>query len=143
MYRAQLVKEVLDHSPKSYQHSETKAATWWSDEWQSRVFTDEELLKRIPKNIYDIHKSVVKERGRVDEMVADVVAKAMKEWAISHGATHYTHWFQPIHMSSAEKHEAFIDRDSSNKTIMVYFIFILIHIQLILNHFKRNLQAHH
>lgn len=119
MHRAQLIREVLENHPRSSQNIEIKAATWWQENWQSQVFTDEELRKRIPKSIYEIHKATIKEHRQLDILCADVVANAMKEWAISHGATHYTHWFQPIHMSTSEKHEAFYNTTSPLQTIMV------------------------
>ena len=72
------------------------------------VFSDSVMRARLPKNIY---KSVMKTKKfgvPLEQSVADVVANAMKDWAVEKGATHYTHWFQPMTGVSAEKHDSFI-----------------------------------
>ncbi len=72
------------------------------------VFSDTVMRDRLPKNIY---KSVLRTKQfgiALDPQVADVVANAMKDWAVEHGATHYTHWFQPMTGVTAEKHDAFV-----------------------------------
>ena len=75
------------------------------------VFSESEMRQRLPKNVY---KSLMRtiERGEpLTPQVADVVASAMKDWAIENGATHYTHWFQPLTGTTAEKHDSFIVPD--------------------------------
>lgn len=72
------------------------------------VFSDSVMRARLPKNIY---KSVMKTKKfgvPLEQSVADVVANAMKDWAVEKGATHYTHWFQPMTGVTAEKHDSFI-----------------------------------
>jgi len=78
------------------------------DTFACNVFTDREIASRVPKAVYKAYKAAVKSAKSMDSHVADVIATAMKDWAVSRGATHFTHWFQPIHISTAEKHEAFL-----------------------------------
>ncbi|HAT02061.1 MAG TPA: glutamine synthetase type III [Oribacterium sp.] len=78
------------------------------------VFNDKVMRDRLPKAVYKKLKKTITEGYELDPTIADSVAQAMKEWAIANGATHYTHWFQPLTGITAEKHDAFIsaaDRD--------------------------------
>ena len=70
-----------------------------------RVFNDEAMKKYLPKGTYKDLKQTIEDGKPLDLSIANVVAHAMKEWAIEHGATHYTHWFQPMTGITAEKHE--------------------------------------
>ncbi len=84
------------------------------------VFSDTVMRDRLPKNVY---KSVqrTKQFGiALDPQVADVVANAMKDWAVEHGATHFTHWFQPMTGVTAEKHDAFITPTSHGKVLLEF-----------------------
>ena len=72
------------------------------------VFGDEEMKSRLPKDIYESLKSSIEENRSIDPKIADVVANAMMHWAIEHGATHYTHWFQPMTNITAGKHDSFL-----------------------------------
>lgn len=84
------------------------------------VFSDSVMRERLPKNIY---KSVqrTKQLGiALDSEVADVVANAMKDWAVEKGATHYTHWFQPMTGVTAEKHDAFINPYGKGEVILEF-----------------------
>ncbi len=72
------------------------------------VFSDQVLQAKLPENIYKSLQKTIKKGQPLDPTVADVVANAMKEWALEHGATHYTHWFQPMTGLTAEKHDSFI-----------------------------------
>ena len=85
----------------------------------SRVFTRATMRERLPKNVY---KEVIKAMdcgGELSPATADVVAKAMKDWAVENGATHYTHWFQPLTGITAEKHDAFVTHpDEEGKMLM-------------------------
>ena len=86
----------------------------------SMVFSDKVMRERLPKEVY---KSLTKtiERGKtIDPSIADCVASAMKEWAIEKGATHYTHWFQPLTGVTAEKHDSFISPVGSGSVIMEF-----------------------
>ena len=80
------------------------------------VFTDDVMKERIPEEVYRAVHGVEKGES-LDRHNADIVANAMKEWAIEKGATHYTHWFQPLTGATAEKHDAFLSRDADGKGI--------------------------
>ena len=71
------------------------------------VFTVAKMKQRLPKKVFAEVKKVMDNGGELSIEIADVVAKAMKDWAIEKGATHYTHWFQPLTGITAEKHDAF------------------------------------
>ena len=75
------------------------------------VFNDAVMQERLPKKVYKKLKEVINEGKELDLETADVVAHEMKEWAIEKGATHYTHWFQPLTEGTAEKHDAFVEHD--------------------------------
>ncbi len=72
------------------------------------VFSDEVMRTRLPENVYKALRGTIKKSAPLDPSIADVVATAMKEWAMERGATHYTHWFQPMTGSTAEKHDSFL-----------------------------------
>ncbi len=72
------------------------------------VFNDSVMRQRLPKETYKALHNTIDEGRRLDPQVASVVANAMKDWALEKGATHYTHWFQPLNSVTAEKHDAFI-----------------------------------
>ena len=72
------------------------------------VFSDEVMRSRLPENIYKALRKTIKKGAPLDPGIADVVAAAMKEWALERGATHYTHWFQPMTGLTAEKHDSFL-----------------------------------
>ena len=74
----------------------------------SNVFNDAMMLKHLPKDIYRALRKTIDDGRHLDPSIAGVVAHGMKEWAISKGVTHYTHWFQPLSGTTAEKHDAFI-----------------------------------
>ncbi|OON99761.1 MAG: glutamine synthetase [Epulopiscium sp. Nele67-Bin004] len=86
----------------------------------SLVFNDVVMQARLPKSIYKAIKKTVDDGDHLELSVANVVANAMKDWAIEHGATHYTHWFQPMTGVTAEKHDSFISPDSDGRIIMEF-----------------------
>ena len=79
-----------------------------SESFGSKVFNDAVMKARLPKDTYKAMQTAIREGKRLDLSVANVVANAMKDWAIEKGATHFTHWFQPLTGITAEKHDAFI-----------------------------------
>ena len=84
----------------------------------SLVFGDQVMKERLPKDIYKaVHKSI-KSGSHLELDVANTVASVMKNWAIEHGATHFTHWFQPMTGLTAEKHDSFISPTPDGKVIM-------------------------
>ncbi|MDR2794901.1 MAG: glutamine synthetase III [Holosporaceae bacterium] len=78
------------------------------DIFQTNVFNQEKMCERLPANIWKKFRNAMNGREKLEEHVADVIASAMKEWAISRGATHWTHWFHPLTGMTAEKHNAFL-----------------------------------
>ena len=87
----------------------------------SNVFNDAVMQERLPKKVYKELKKTIEEGKELDLATADVVAHEMKEWAIEKGATHYTHWFQPLTGVTAEKHDSFISApDKTGKVLMSF-----------------------
>lgn len=84
----------------------------------SMVFDDHVMRQMLPKGVYLSLKRTMSEASALDEDVADVVAAAMKDWAVSKGATHFTHWFQPMTGVTAEKHDSFLSIDRNGSVIM-------------------------
>ena len=84
----------------------------------SNVFSDAVMKERLPKAAYIKMKATIEAGAELDPEVADIVAHEMKEWAIEKGATHYTHWFQPLTGITAEKHDAFIDPQTDGTTLL-------------------------
>ena len=86
----------------------------------SLVFNDQVMRERLPKEVYKSLTKTIATGKTIDASIADCVANAMKDWAIEKGATHYTHWFQPLTGVAAEKHDAFISPFGSCKVIMEF-----------------------
>ena len=85
------------------------------------VFNDKVMQERLPKKVYKELKKTIKEGKELDPVVADVVAEAMKNWAVEKGATHYTHIFQPLTGMTAEKHDSFITSPAEDGTVLMEF----------------------
>lgn len=85
------------------------------------VFSDLVMKERLPKNVYKELRRVIDEGAELSLVVADVVANAMKDWAIEKGATHYTHWFQPLTGVTAEKHDSFISAPNAQGKVLMEF----------------------
>ena len=85
------------------------------------VFNDKVMQERLPKKVYKALRKTIDEGKELDPMVADVVAEAMKNWAVEKGATHYTHIFQPLTGVTAEKHDAFITAPRQDGTVLMEF----------------------
>ena len=86
----------------------------------SLVFDDRVMKAKLPYDVYVSLKKTMYEGGTLDTAVANAVADAMKEWAVEKGATHYTHWFQPLTGSTAEKHDSFITPSPDGGVIMEF-----------------------
>ena len=91
-----------------------------TDLYGSMVFNEHVMRERLPKTTYKQLMKTIKEGAPLNEDVANVVAHAMKEWAIEKGATHYTHWFQPLTGITSEKHDSFIDPTDDGCAIMTF-----------------------
>ena len=91
-----------------------------SAEYGSLVFTDADMQERLPKPTYKELKRTIDEGEPIDLDIANEVAHAMKEWALEHGATHFTHWFQPLTGITSEKHDAFISPRGDGTVLMTF-----------------------
>ena len=90
------------------------------DLFGSLVFNETVMKKRLPQDIFNAVKKTIEEGKTLDPKIAGVVANEMKEWAIENGATHFTHWFQPMTGITAEKHDSFISPAENGKIIMEF-----------------------
>ncbi len=91
-----------------------------ADYFGSMVFNDEVMRERLPKDVYKALKKTIAEGKDLDLNVANSVANAMKNWAVEKGATHFTHWFQPMTGITAEKHEAFISPVEGGRVLLEF-----------------------
>ena len=86
----------------------------------SQVFSEDVMRERLPKDVYKSLEKTIATGNEIDATIADVVAGAMKDWAVEHGATHFTHWFQPLTGVTAEKHDSFLSPVGHGKAIMEF-----------------------
>ena len=92
-----------------------------ADIFGENVFDDSVMKARLPEDIYKELKRTIREGKELEPSIADVVANEMKEWAIERGATHYSHWFQPLTGATAEKHDAFISTPKEDGKVLMEF----------------------
>ena len=88
---------------------EQKKSNTISENFGKNLFSDAVMRERLPRDVYRKLKKTIEDGSELDRSVADVVANAMKNWALERGATHFTHWFQPLTGITAEKHDSFIE----------------------------------
>jgi glutamine synthetase len=100
--------------------SRTTNGTDASKTFGSYVFNEEEQKKRLPEDAYKALRRTIGQGEALDIAVADAVANAIKDWAVEHGATHYTHWFQPLTGITAEKHDAFLSPNGDGKVVVEF-----------------------
>ncbi|MBP5702587.1 MAG: glutamine synthetase III, partial [Lachnospiraceae bacterium] len=86
----------------------------------SLVFDDRQMRSRLSSKVYASLRKTIDEGSKLDSKVAESVAQAMKEWALEKGATHFTHWFQPLTGITAEKHDSFISPSPDGSVIMEF-----------------------
>ena len=91
-----------------------------SELFGSMVFNDTVMREKLPKKTYESLKKTIQSGSNLDSGVANVVANAMKDWAVEKGVTHFTHWFQPMTGITAEKHDSFISPTSDGGVIMEF-----------------------
>lgn len=91
-----------------------------SDYFGCMVFDDKVMKERLSEETYETLKRTIRDGRSLDPSVANAVANAMKEWALEQGATHYTHWFQPMTGITAEKHDGFISPDKDGRVVMEF-----------------------
>ncbi|MDT7582111.1 MAG: glutamine synthetase, partial [Pseudonocardiales bacterium] len=104
--RLQAIKDVEAYVPPAVSFDETEAP---GEIFGRNVFTKSEMQKRLPKTIYKSVIATIEQGAKLDPVVADAVAAAMKDWAMDKGATHYAHVFYPLTGFTAEKHDSFLE----------------------------------
>ncbi len=92
-----------------------------AEKFGKNVFNETVMRERLPKSVFKKLQKTVEDGAELDPSIADVVAHAMKDWAIERGATHYTHWFQPLTGITAEKHDSFISAPTSEGKVIMEF----------------------
>lgn len=110
--RFQAIQDAVIRSPKAF-HSDQKKSSLFA----SHVFTKKAMRTFLTKQAFKEINEAIEKGTKINRSVADHVAASMKDWAISMGATHYTHWFQPLTGATAEKHDAFFDIDSNGDSL--------------------------
>ena len=89
-----------------------------SEIYGSNVFSRSVMQERLPKKVYSEVVQVMDHGGNISMATADIVATAMKDWAVEKGATHYTHWFQPLTGVTAEKHDSFLTAPQDSTALL-------------------------
>lgn len=112
-FRFKALEDVLHRQPLKVDPPSLKI----SDYFGENVFSQKVMREYLTDEAYDIVMDAIVNGTRIDRKVSDQVASSMKEWAMSRGATHYTHWFQPLTGATAEKHDSFIKPDSEGGAI--------------------------
>jgi glutamine synthetase len=91
-----------------HQERGTSTPSKMAEQFGALVFNDKVQQERLPKAVYRALRATITRGEALDAATADAVAVALKDWAVEHGATHYTHWFQPMTGITAEKHDSFL-----------------------------------
>ncbi len=110
--RFKAIQDAVSRLPKPFESDQKKSTLF-----ASHVFTKKSMRTFITKQAFKEIDDAIEKGTKINRSVADHVAASMKDWAISMGATHYTHWFQPLTGATAEKHDAFFDMDSSGDSL--------------------------
>ena len=105
--RFQVVEEAFKEKAVNVPKPEERPSEYFG----KYVFTRQKMYKYLPADVYEKLIDVIDNGARLDRSIADAVADGMKRWAMEHGVTHYTHWFQPLTEGTAEKHDAFVEHD--------------------------------
>ncbi len=115
--REDAIKEIVEKNSLKYRYGETVKGISPADIFGQNVFNDTAMRKFLPYSAYQKLKNIIKSGGKIDDQLAEEVAHGVKEWAISKGATHFTHWFQPMTGLTAEKHDSFFSFDKEGMPI--------------------------
>ena len=110
--RFEALKNIANQVPTTYQPQERRV-----EDFASHVLDDNKLKKYLSKSAFNEMQLVITKGTQISRSLAEQIAQAMKIWALEKGATHYTHWFQPLTGSTAEKHESFLDFSSDGRAI--------------------------
>ena len=116
--RQEAISRITDYMPEDsgFNFIETPVPELFG----SKVFSQRVMQDRLPKSVYKSLKKTINEGKPLEPEVADIVANAMKDWALENGATHYTHWFHPLTGLTAEKHDSFISPQEVGEVIMEF-----------------------
>ncbi|MCC7331957.1 MAG: glutamine synthetase III [Flavobacteriales bacterium] len=112
-FRFQALSEALSRKPLPIDYPDVKASNYYA----SSVFTQNVMREYLPGDVYKTLLKTINEGTTLDRQLASVVASAMKDWALTKGVTHYTHWFQPLTGTTAEKHDSFFRPIDENRAI--------------------------
>ncbi len=117
--RFHAIREVLNRSPKRFDppRDDSGRRLKISEFYAQNTFDLQKMKEKLPKDAFQKLLSTIQTGQRLDESVANIVAQAVKEWALAKGVTHYTHWFQPQTGSTAEKHDAFINVEDDGRVL--------------------------
>src|SRR3954447_20919085 len=110
------IRNINDYGA-SVRNAASTAQRKATDEFGSLTFNEEVQRARLPKDVFRALRRAVAHGESIDPSVADIVASALKDWAVEHGATHYTHWFQPMTGITAEKHDSFLSPTSDGRAV--------------------------
>jgi glutamine synthetase len=108
--RKKSLENLFDKQPRSFENDQK-----YSSLFANSVFTDDELEQHVNKETFNQVAQSVSKGSKINRSVADQIATSLKAWALSKGATHYTHWFQPLTGGTAEKHDAFFELQATGK----------------------------
>ncbi|MDF1671867.1 MAG: glutamine synthetase III [Vicingaceae bacterium] len=111
--RFKALEDVLERQPKHVEFPSDKASNYYA----TNVFSQETMREYLPKEAYQSVMASIDKGARLDREMANQVASSMKDWAINKGASHYTHWFQPLTGTTAEKHDSFFSPISGGRAI--------------------------
>ena len=114
--RFQVVEEAFKKTPLQVEMPKERPSEYFG----KYVFTKQKMRKYLSVEVYDKLIDVIDKGARLDRRIADDVAAGMKQWAMEMGATHYTHWFQPLTEGTAEKHDAFVEHDGKGGMMEVF-----------------------
>ena len=117
--RSNAIRAITSYKPDlaPLNYADTKP----TEIYGSNVFSDKVMKERLPRIVYKSLRKTIEQGVQLDPSLADIVASTMKDWAIENGATHYTHWFQPLTGITAEKHDAFVTHpDEDGRMIMEF-----------------------
>ncbi len=111
------IKSINTWGSTLSQRTVTAATKKMTDEFGSLTFNEEVQRARLPKDVYRALRRAVAQSEPLDSSVGDIIASALKDWAVEHGATHYTHWFQPMTGITAEKHDSFLSPTPDGRAV--------------------------
>src|SRR6476660_3616643 len=114
--RFQALKEASVRKPVKFEEADRK-----SNIFATNVFNEQTMKKFLTKDAFNGVRDAIQHGSKIDRKLAEYIAMGMKEWALSKGVTHYTHWFQPLTGTTAEKHDAFFETSYDGSEVVEKF----------------------